>query len=87
MLRRSNASFSPRDGRVLKTVSVSRISTDHQDERSLGDQLATHEGFFADRYDSPIEWKVIASRGSGEHLDRNEIYELEASSKAIRSMS
>jgi len=78
MLRRSSSSFVPRDGRVLKTVSVSRISTDHQDERSLEDQLAKHKNFMAGQYGGPIEWKVIKSRGSGEHLDRDELNELEA---------
>ena len=78
MLRRSNPCFVPRGGRVLKTVSVSRISTDHQDERSLEDQLAKHKSFMAGQYSGPIEWKVIKSRGSGEHLDRDELNELEA---------
>jgi site-specific DNA recombinase len=77
MLRRSNLCFVPRGGRVLKTVSVSRISTDHQDERSLEDQLAKHKSFMAGQYSGPIEWTVIKSRGSGEHLDRNELNELE----------
>jgi DNA invertase Pin-like site-specific DNA recombinase len=62
---------------VLKVVSVSRISTDHQDERSLEDQLAKHESFMAGLYSGQIEWKVIKSRGSGEHLDRTELNEVE----------
>src|SRR5579859_3606920 len=78
MLRRPNSCFVPRDGHVLKTVSVSRISTDHQDERSLADQYAKHKNFMADRYDGSIDWKVISSRGSGENLDRDELNELEA---------
>src|SRR5579859_307014 len=77
MLRRSNPFFLPRDGRVLKVVSVSRISTDHQDERSLEDQLAKHKSFMDGQYGGKIEWKVIKSRGSGEHLDRAELNEVE----------
>lgn len=77
MLHRSNPCFVPHGGRALKTVSVSRISTDHKDERSLEDQLAKHKSFMAGQYFGPIEWKVIKSRGSGEHLDRNELNELE----------
>jgi site-specific DNA recombinase len=75
---REDFRFLPRDGRLLKIVSVSRISTDHQDERSLEDQFAKHKNFVAERYNGPIEWKPISSRGSGEHLDRDELYELEA---------
>ncbi|HET6325195.1 MAG TPA: recombinase family protein [Planctomycetaceae bacterium] len=78
MLRRMNPGFVPRDGRILKVVSVSRISTDHQDERSLEDQLAKHKNFLAGHYSGQIAWKVIKSRGSGEHLDRQELSELEA---------
>jgi site-specific DNA recombinase len=78
MLQRTNPCFVPRDGRVFKIVSVSRISTDHQDERSLEDQLAEHKNFMGGQYGGSIEWKVIKSRGSGEHLDRAELNELEA---------
>jgi site-specific DNA recombinase len=67
----------PRDGVALKCVAVCRISTEHQDERSLEDQLAKVKQDVADHYDGPVEWTLISSRGSGEHLDRQELVVLE----------
>jgi DNA invertase Pin-like site-specific DNA recombinase len=66
-----------RDGMTLRVVTVCRISTGQQDERSLDDQLAKLKQFVADHFDGPVEWTAISSRGSGEHLDREEIYRLE----------
>lgn len=66
-----------RDGITLRVVTVCRISTGQQDERSLDDQLAKLKQFVADHFDGPVEWTAISSRGSGEHLDREEIYRLE----------
>jgi len=71
------ARLEAKHGFKLVVVAVSRISTDHQDERSLDDQLAKLKELVESLYDGEIEWIVIASRGSGEHLDRKEIYDLE----------
>ena len=63
-----NPPLLPRDGAVLQIVAVCRISTPHQDKRSLDDQLAKLKQFVADHYDGPVEWTLISSQGSGEHL-------------------
>jgi site-specific DNA recombinase len=72
-----NPPLLPRDGPVLRIIAVCRISTPHQDKRSLDDQLAKLKQFVADHYDGPVEWTLIASQGSGEQLDRKELYQLE----------
>ena len=70
--------LAPRDGRTLRVLGVARISTEHQDARSLDDQRALIERYVHDHYDGPIEFKLISSRGSGETLDRSEIREAES---------
>ena len=72
-----NPPLFPRDGVVLVVVVVCRISTEHQDERSLDDQLAKIKEFIAAHFRGRVEWIVIRSRGSGEHLDRQELVQLE----------
>lgn len=72
-----NPPLPPRDGVVLRIVAVCRFSTPHQDKRSLDDQLAKLKLFVSDHYDGPVEWTPISSQGSGEHLDRQELYQLE----------
>ena len=64
------------NGRKLRVVSVARISTEHQDERSLGDQQALLERWLRDHTDQPFALKIIASRGSGERLDRRKFKRL-----------
>jgi DNA invertase Pin-like site-specific DNA recombinase len=64
-----------RNGATLKILCIARISTVHQDERSLADQEAELRAYVKRVYDGPTEWTVIASRGSGEHLDRIELAE------------
>jgi hypothetical protein len=68
--------FQPRKGNLVAVV-VARISTLKQDERSNDDQDVFDRRWLTDRYDGPVEWKLIASRGSGEFLDREELLELE----------
>jgi site-specific DNA recombinase len=77
MYDQSALRFSPRDAAVFQVVAVCRISTEHQDERSLDDQLAKLKEFVEGHYDGRTEWTVISSRGSGEYLDREELYRLE----------
>jgi DNA invertase Pin-like site-specific DNA recombinase len=66
-------SLAPRRGRVLRVVGVARISTDHQDEKSLADQEALYRRWLDEHYDGAFELKMIATRGSGERLDREEL--------------
>lgn len=61
-----------RNGRKLRIVGVARISTEHQDERSLDDQRAMLERWIREHTDQPFTLKMIASKGSGERLDRRE---------------
>ena len=67
----------PKRGGTLRVLSVERISTVHQDEKSLEDQQQQSRQFIAANFDGPVEWTSIASQGSGEILDRSEVRELE----------
>jgi DNA invertase Pin-like site-specific DNA recombinase len=62
-----------RQGVTLRVLIICRISTEHQDPRSLADQEALLRRHVADCYDGPADVHVIASRGSGERLDRAEL--------------
>lgn len=77
MFQTMDAGLQPRNGSVLKVIEVERISTLHQDVRSLADQSALLHGLLDQQYGGPAEWTAIASQGSGEHLDRPEILQLE----------
>src|SRR4051794_19941311 len=62
----------PRAGTILLVLIIARISTEHQDERSLDDQIALCRNWLSEHTDLPFELKCIKSRGSGECLDRKE---------------
>ncbi|QDT63584.1 recombinase family protein [Calycomorphotria hydatis] len=66
----------PKSRSLLKAIGVCRISTEHQDEKSLEDQEALLRKFVNENYSGPVEWKFIISQGSGEYLDRAEFIEL-----------
>ncbi|WP_166822363.1 recombinase family protein [Thalassoroseus pseudoceratinae] len=65
------------DGRILHVAAVCRISTENQDERSLDDQEALLRTVVEQNFDGKVEWTVLRSQGSGESLERQELYELE----------
>ena len=67
----------PKNGRIYKVIGVGRISTEHQDSLSLGDQEAYYRSYL-DRElgEGNFELTVIASQGSGQILDRKEFLEL-----------
>lgn len=67
----------PKQGNTLKALGIARISTEHQDKRSLDDQKALLRDYVSRCFPGPVEWTFIASRGSGEHLDRKELIEAE----------
>jgi DNA invertase Pin-like site-specific DNA recombinase len=69
--------FKPRRGNVARVLLICRISTVHQNAMSLDDQEAYCRKFFADHYTGPIEFTVIKGRGSGEHLEREELLKAE----------
>ena len=68
----------PRNGAELHVLIVARISTVHQDARSLDDQVALCEGHVRARYPGPVRYTIIQGRGSGETLDRQELADAEA---------
>jgi DNA invertase Pin-like site-specific DNA recombinase len=67
----------PRNGHTLNVLAICRISTDHQDQKSLADQEALYRRFVRKHYDGPVRWTGIAGRGSGEYLDREELVRAE----------
>ena len=69
--------FQPKNGRILKVIRVGRISTINQDERSLDDQLAFLDKQVRELYGGEVEYTDIATQGSGEKLDREELGLLE----------
>ena len=68
----------PKNGRIVKVIGVGRISTDNQDELSLGDQEALYREHLRRKLPEGTEFEitVIATRGSGQILDRIEFIEL-----------
>ncbi|QDT37573.1 recombinase family protein [Stratiformator vulcanicus] len=65
-----------RDGQTLRVVGVCRISTEHQDAKSLQDQEALYRSWVDENYDGAVEFQVICSRGSGELLETREQLQL-----------
>ena len=58
---------------------VARISGGaNQKELSLDDQIDHAKQVVAELYDGPVEYRVVATTGKGERLDRPELAELEA---------
>lgn len=62
-----------KQGGALRVLIVTRISSDKQDERSLGEQAVLVRRWIEDRWEGEIEFSVIAGIGSGERLDREEL--------------
>lgn len=78
--RRSNLDppLRGRNGRKLRVIGVARISTEHQDAKSLDDQRALLARWLQEHTDEPFTLRMIESRGSGERLDRKEFRRLKA---------
>jgi len=78
MTRRSKREFLPRNGHKLIVGIVARISgCASQKELSLEDQVDHGKEEVAELYSGPIEYRVIATKGKGERLDRPELAEVE----------
>jgi hypothetical protein len=77
MTNRLEPPLVPRRGGILDVLLICRISTDHQDQRSLADQEALLRRFVQEHYDGPVHFIVISGRGSGEYLDRKELAQAE----------
>src|SRR5947209_16534433 len=68
----------PRDGRVLNVLGICRISTVHQDHKSLADQEALLRRYIKENYDGPVHWDVLSSQISGQYLDSATLTQAEA---------
>ncbi|MFN3153244.1 recombinase family protein [Bremerella sp.] len=82
MISFSGGMPSPKNGLIYLVLIVARISTVHQDKRSLDDQVAVCREWCERNLAHKFKVRVIQSQGSGERLDREELRELE---KAIES--
>ena len=67
-----NPPLVPRNGHDLKVLGIARISTEHQDALSLADQESLYRQWLAQHAGPPFALTMIAGRGSGEWLDRQE---------------
>jgi site-specific DNA recombinase len=61
-----------RNDRRLKVLGICRISTTHQDRRSLADQEALYRKWSQEHTDIPFDLIVLAEQGSGESLERKD---------------
>ncbi len=77
MKYRLDPPLTARDGRVLRVLGVARISTINQDPLSLRDQGELLQQWIADHYDGRFELNTVATQGSGEHLDRKELIDIQ----------
>jgi site-specific DNA recombinase len=66
----------PKRGGKHLLLGVCRISTEHQNEMSLNDQLALYHEWAKKEYPDGYEMDDISSRDSGEALDRAEFLDL-----------
>ena len=78
MSRRKKKELRPRNGTKLAVGAVARISgCTNQKEISLDDQVDGAKVEIADIFDGPTDYRVIATKGKGEQLDRPELAEVE----------
>ncbi len=68
----------PRDGKVLSVLGICRISTVHQDHKSLADQEAYLRRFVGENYRGEVRWEILASQVSGRYLDSATLNKAEA---------
>src|SRR5262245_37613970 len=67
--------FTPRNGTKFRVLGIARVSTDKQDERSLGDQEALLRNWLDKNLGGSYELVMISGIGSGERVDRKEFAE------------
>ncbi len=78
MTRRSFEELVPRNGQNLVVGVVARISgCQNQKELSLEDQQDHAKEEVESLYEGPVEYRVIATKGKGERLDRPELGKME----------
>lgn len=67
----------PKNGKKFKVIGVVRISTEHQDEKSLEDQEHSYRSYLdAELGVGNYDLTINSSRGSGQILDRSEFLRL-----------
>ncbi len=78
-MSRWQESIRPRNGHTLVVGIVARISgCANQKEMSLDDQVDHASQWVVERYDGPVEYRTVATKGKGERLDRPELDEVQA---------
>jgi site-specific DNA recombinase len=79
MFSSKDSKIVPRNGHALVAGVVARISgCQNQKEISLDDQVDHAKEIVADLYTGLAEYRVIATKGKGERLDRPELRQIEA---------
>lgn len=79
MYGRNDPPLAPRNGHTLVVGIVARISgCADQKELSLEDQVDHAKQLVGEMYDGPVEFRIIATKGKGERLDRPELEQIEA---------
>src|SRR5262245_45343456 len=79
MSAHSNCQMTYRNGHTFVVGITARISgCANQKELSLEDQVDHAKEIAAELCSGPIEYRVVATKGKGERLDRPELPELEA---------
>jgi len=74
----SQPQLRPRNGIILVVGIVARISgCANQKELSLEDQIDHAKQVVAEMYDGPVEFRVVATKGKGERLDRPELADIQ----------
>jgi site-specific DNA recombinase len=75
--RKHQDELKPRNGKTLIVYIIARISgCANQRELSLDDQADHAKEIISDMYDGSVEFRVIATKGKGERLDRPELDEI-----------
>ena len=75
-----NPPLEARNGHSLQVLLICGVSNPRpggQTEQSNDDQAATFEAWVRERTDLPCEFTVLAGKGSGERLDRDEVHKAE----------
>lgn len=79
MYKRKDATLKPRNGSTLIAAIAARISgCANQKELSLDDQIDHAKQVIAEMYDGQIDYRIVATKGKGERLDRPELAKIEA---------
>jgi site-specific DNA recombinase len=77
-MSRTSEDLKPRNGQKLVVGVVARISDcQNQKEMSLDDQLDHAREVVTEKYHGLVDYRVIATKGKGERLDRPELVEIE----------